>query len=235
MTLFSPQISCKRFYCIYEDVFRNLSIKPIQTQAVYLSAGTSWRPPPFPPAAAGSWGPGPVPRRRRPGRPHGAPGTEGQHPVGNMPAERGPERKHVSITIHFNETWKKVHFWITIADDFLQDCLKWFEQKTKHTKPTVGHRPMTGYFFAVCFTHRYVSMLIRCWGRWWERSLWLAVQLNESKNGTDKSKEGTHYRHLSLLSFEQWIILIITRCQWQLNRYNWKSYTNPSVMSKTGV
>ncbi len=69
---------------------------------VYLLAGTSWQLPPFPPAAAGSWGPAPVPRRRRPGRPHGAPGTEGQHPVGSMPAEREPERKHVSVVIVFN-------------------------------------------------------------------------------------------------------------------------------------
>lgn len=58
---------------------------------IYLVEGTSWRLPPCPPAAAGSWGPGPGQRRRLRVRRHGDRGTEGQHPVGSMPAEEERE------------------------------------------------------------------------------------------------------------------------------------------------
>lgn len=54
---------------------------------IYLVKETSWRLPPCPPAAAGSWGLGPGRRRRLQVRRHGDRGTEGQHPVGSMPAE----------------------------------------------------------------------------------------------------------------------------------------------------
>lgn len=64
----------------------------------HLVMVTSWRLRPSPQAAEGSWGPGPAQRRRRPTRPHGDQGTEGQHPVGSMPVKqmsRG-ERKELS-------------------------------------------------------------------------------------------------------------------------------------------
>lgn len=57
----------------------------------HLVAVTSWRLPPSPQAAEGSWGPGPAQRRRRPVRPHGDQGTEGQHPVGSMPEKQMTE------------------------------------------------------------------------------------------------------------------------------------------------
>lgn len=55
----------------------------------------------------------------------------------------------------------------------------------------------------------HVELLVKLVGEK-DHSDWL-FSLENLKNGTDKSKEGTHYRNVSLLSFEQWIILILTK------------------------
>lgn len=66
------------------------SIKKLFThtkKCIYLVKGTSWQLLPCPPVAAGFWGLGPARRQRQQEHRHGDQGTEGQHPVGSMPAE----------------------------------------------------------------------------------------------------------------------------------------------------
>lgn len=54
---------------------------------IYLAKGTSWQLLSCPPVAADFWGLGPARRQRQQEHRHGDQGTEGQHPVGSMPAE----------------------------------------------------------------------------------------------------------------------------------------------------
>lgn len=118
----------------------------------YLAAATSWRLLPCPPGAVGSWGLGPAQRRRRPVRRHGDQGTEGQHPVGSMPAKGrevtvrvipAPVSRH-SMGLYTN----------TLADTLISRHLHFFHMSSFRNvaplSPLYSHNRVITGFFCTC-------------------------------------------------------------------------------------